>query len=59
MFNSLVMVNGDTITINKNDLIMYAIAGAVVLILVVILIIAFKRRKKNFIKTIPTNLKDE
>lgn len=59
MQNPLIETRGNDIIIDKNTLIMYAVAALVVLVLLVIVIVMFKRRKKNFIKTMPTNLKSE
>lgn len=58
MTASLVQTQGNNIVIDKGQLVMYAIAAAVVVVLIIVVIIAIKSRKKNFIKTVPTNLKD-
>jgi hypothetical protein len=59
MNNAFMQIQDDKIIFDKNQLIMYAVIAAAVLILVVIITIAAKARRKNFIKTVPTNLKDE
>lgn len=59
MLNSFIQVQGDKIIINKNDLVMLAVAAVLVIVVIIIVTIALKSRKKNFIKTIPTNLKEE
>ena len=56
--NHFLVVNGNQVIIDKNQLITYAAAAAGVIIVVAIITISAKMRKKNFIKTIPTNLKD-
>jgi len=56
--NNFLVVNGNQVIIDKNQLITYAAAVAGVIIVVAIITISAKMRKKNFIKTIPTNLKD-
>jgi hypothetical protein len=59
MQNTFIQVQGDQIIVDKNQLIMYSIAAAIVVVLLIVITIAVKSRKKNFIRTIPTNLKDE
>ena len=58
MDNTFLQVQGDKIIIDKAQLTMYAAAAAAVIVIVLIALIANKARQKNFIKTIPTNLKD-
>ena len=57
MKNNFIQVQDNSIIFDKNQLIMYA--GIVLAVIVVVLLglFALKSRKRNFIKTIPTNLK--
>lgn len=57
MKNTFLEVQSDKIIIDKNQLIMYAIAAAVAVVLFFVIFVGIKSRKKDFIKTIPTNLK--
>jgi hypothetical protein len=56
--NNFLRIQGNDVIVDKNQLIMYGAAAIAVMLLVAIVLIASKTRKKNFIKTIPTNLKD-
>jgi len=55
--NTFFQVQNNQIIIDQAQLTMYAIAAGVVILLLVIVALAAKFRKKNFIKTIPTQLK--
>ena len=57
MQNTFYQVKDGAIIIDQAQLTTYAIAAAVLVVLAVIITIAIKGRKKNFIKTVPTNLK--
>lgn len=59
MQNTFVQVRDDQIIFDKSDLIMYAVLAAVLIVIIVVVIVALKRRKKDFIKTLPTNLKED
>lgn len=59
MQNSFIQIQGDKVIIDKNSLVVLAVAVALIIIVIIIVTIAAKSRKKNFIKTIPTNLKEE
>lgn len=59
MQNSFIQIQGDQIIIDKNDLMTLAVIATVVIVAVIIVTIALKKRKKNFIKTLPTNLKED
>ena len=56
--DNFLRLQGNDVIIDKNQLILYGAAAVAVILLVGILLIASKTRKKSFIKTIPTNLKD-
>ena len=57
MQNTFYQVKDGSIIIDQAQLTTYAIAAAVLVVLAVIITIAVKSRKRNFIKTVPTNLK--
>lgn len=59
MQNNFIQMNGDQIIIDKNDLIALAIAAVAIIVVAIVVTIVFKNRKKDFIKTLPTNLKEE
>jgi hypothetical protein len=59
VFNNFIQIQGDNVVINKNDLVMLLVAAILVIVVIVVVTIALKSRKKNFIKTVPTNLKEE
>lgn len=52
-------IQDDKIIFDKNQLIMYAAIAAAVVVIILVITIAAKTRRKNFIKTVPTKLKDE
>ncbi len=52
-------MNGDQIIIDKNGFITLAIAAVAIIVVAIVVTIVFKNRKKDFIKTLPTNLKEE
>ncbi len=52
-------IQDDKIIFDKNQLIMYAAIAATVVVIILVITIAAKTRRKNFIKTVPTKLKDE
>lgn len=58
MFTNLVKVQGNEIILQRDQFAMLATLIVAVLIVLVVIYVAFKRRQKNFIKTVPTNLKD-
>lgn len=57
--NNFIQIQGDKVIIDKNSLVTLAVVVVLVIVVVAIVTIAAKSRKKNFIKTIPTNLKEE
>ena len=59
MQNNFIQMNGDQIIIDKNDLITLAIAAVAIIVVAIVVTIVLKNRKKDFIKTLPTNLKEE
>lgn len=59
MLNNFIQVQGDKVIFDKNSLVTIAIVAALIVIVIIGTAIAAKTRKKNFIKTIPTNLKEE
>lgn len=59
MLNNFIQVQGDKVIFDKNSLVTIAVVAALVVIVIIGIAIAAKTRKKNFIKTIPTNLKEE
>ncbi|RYF29141.1 MAG: hypothetical protein EOO17_02630 [Chloroflexi bacterium] len=59
MQNNFIQIQGDKVIIDKNSLVTLAVVVVLVIVVVAIVTIAAKSRKKNFIKTIPTNLKEE
>ena len=58
MKNNFIQVQDNSIIFDKNQLIMYAGMALAVVVVVLLILFAVKSRKRNFIKTIPTNLKD-
>ena len=58
MQDPLIRTAEDQIIIDQSQLTMYAILAAIVVVLLILIVVALKRRKKDFIKTVPTNLKD-
>ena len=59
MLNNFIQVQGDKVIFDKNSLVTIAVVAALIVIVIIGIAIAMKTRKKNFIKTIPTNLKEE
>ena len=59
MQNNFIQITDSQVIFNKNDLLLYAGILVAVVVVILLIVIAIKSRKKNFIKTIPTNLKDE
>lgn len=59
MLNNFIQVQGDKVIFDKSSLVTIAVVAALVVIVIIGIAIAAKTRKKNFIKTIPTNLKEE
>lgn len=59
MLNNFIQVQGDKVIFDKNSLVTIAVVAALIVIVIIGIAIAAKTRKKNFIKTIPTNLKEE
>ena len=57
MKNNFIQVQDNSIIFDKNQLIMYAGIVLAVGVVVLLVLFALKSRKRNFIKTIPTNLK--
>jgi hypothetical protein len=57
--NTFIQSRGDQLIIDKGQLTTYVAIALIVLIFIALVVIALKRRSKNFIKTVPTNLKDE
>ena len=58
MFNGLVRLEGNEIILMKDQTIMIASLIIAALILLFVITIALKSRKRSFIKTVPTNLKE-
>ena len=58
MKNNFIQIQDNSIIFDKNQLIMYAGIALAVVIVVLLILVALKSRKRNFIKTIPTNLKN-
>lgn len=59
MLNNFIQVQGDKVILDKNSLVTLAVIVALIIVVIIIVTIVAKTRKKNFIKTIPTNLKEE
>ncbi len=59
MNTAFMQIQDDKIIFDKNQLIMYAAIAATVVVIILVITIAAKTRRKNFIKTVPTKLKDE
>lgn len=59
MQNSFMQITNDQVIFDKSDLLLYASILVAVIVIIVLILVAIKSRKKDFIKTIPTNLKDE
>ena len=57
MKNNFIQVQDNSIIFDKNQLIMYAGIALALIVVVLLVLFALKSRKRNFIKTIPTNLK--
>ena len=57
MKNNFIQVQDNSIIFDKNQLIMYAGIALAVIVVVLLVLFALKSRKRNLIKTIPTNLK--
>lgn len=57
MNNTFVQVQDNSIIFDKNQLIMYAAGALATVVIIALILFAVKSRKRNFIKTIPTNLK--
>ena len=58
MKNNFIQIQDNSIIFDKNQLIMYAGMALAVVVVVLLILFAVKSRKRNFIKTIPTNLKN-
>ena len=59
MQNNFIQVKGDQVIIDINDLMTLALVAAVVIVALIVVTVVLKKRKKNFIKTLPTNLKED
>ena len=57
MKNNFIQIQDNSIIFDKNQLVMYAGIALAVVVVVLLILFAVKSRKRNFIKTIPTNLK--
>ena len=47
------------VLIDQTQLMMYGLVALIVIVLIIVVTVAMKRRKKDFIKTVPTNLKED
>ena len=57
MKNNFIQIQDNSIIFDKNQLVMSAGIALAVVVVVLLILFAVKSRKRNFIKTIPTNLK--